>query len=193
MKEPPCKVEYEFALIVDGVKELTAEVENALFKAGCDDATLSMQYGRLYCDFARSACSLKDAILSAIMDVRRAHVGAVVLRVDECDLVTPTEIARRIKRTRQLVFQYISGARGPGNFPAPECHLTEGHPLWAWCAVSYWLAQNNIIRPEEGWNAAVVAMINNYLEALRLHEQHPDLVKEIGQAVNERPRRRVQV
>jgi len=121
--------------------------------------------------------------LSAIRDVRKAGIGAVVLRVDECDLVTQAEIARRIKRTRQLVNQYITSQRGPGNFPPPECHLTEGMPLWAWCAVSYWLAQNNIIRPEDGWNAAVVATINNSLEAARQQAQNPELVREVEEVV----------
>jgi hypothetical protein len=127
--------------------------------------------------------SFKDAILSAIRDVRKAGVGAVVVRVDECDLVTPSEIARRISRSRQMVHQYINGVRGPGNFPPPICHLIEGAPLWAWCTVSYWLAQNNIIRPEAEWNAAVVAAINNSLEAALQREQHPDLVREIREAV----------
>lgn len=172
--------EYDFALIADGVDQLTPHVEDALFNAGCDDATLSVQYGRLYIEFSRSAKSLKDAILSAIHDVRKASVGANVLRVDECDLVTPSEIARRIGRSRQLVFQYINAQRGPGGFPPPECQLAEGAPLWAWCAVSYWLAQNDMIRPEEGWNAEVVSAINNWLETARQRQRNPQLVDEIS-------------
>lgn len=175
-----CEREHDFALIVGGVTALTPAVEDALFNAGCDDATLSIQYGRLYVEFSRFAPSLKDAILSAIRDVRRAGIGAVVLRVDECDLVTAAEIARRIGRSRQLVFQYMNGLRGPGGFPPPECHLTGGAPLWAWCAVSYWLSENDIIRPEDGWNAEVVAAVNNWLESARQRARHPDLVKEIG-------------
>jgi len=178
------ELEYDFALVIDGVAELTTKVEDALFEAGCDDATFRIQYGRVYAEFSRAAASLKDAILSAIRDVRKARVGAVVLRVDECDLVTPAEIARRIGRSRQLVFQYINSQRGPGGFPPPECHLSEGAPLWTWCAVSRWLAENNILRPEEGWNAEVVAAINNSLEARGQRERHPALVKEIAEAVH---------
>lgn len=174
-----CEREYDFALIVGGVDALTPAVEDALFEAGCDDATLSVQYGLLYIEFSRVAVSLKDAILSAIRDVRSAKMGAEVLRVDECDLVTAAEIARKIGRSRQLVFQYINGQRGPGGFPPPECHLSDTSPLWAWCAVSYWLAQNDIIRPEDGWNAEVVAAINNWLESARQRERHPGLVDEI--------------
>ena len=64
-----CDRQYDFALIFDGVSELTPAVEDAVFQAGCDDATVSMQHGRLYIEFSRSAVSLEDAIISAIHDV----------------------------------------------------------------------------------------------------------------------------
>jgi hypothetical protein len=77
-----CETEYDFALIVGGVSELTSAIEDSFFQAGCDDATVSMQNGRLYIEFSRSALSLEDAIISAINDVRNANIGAEVLRVD---------------------------------------------------------------------------------------------------------------
>ena len=171
--------EHDFARIVGSVSELTQHVEDALFNAGCDDATLSIQYGLLYMEFSRSAPSLEDAIIGAINDVRNARIGAEVLRVDECDLVTPSEIARRIGRTRQLIHQYMNGTRGPGGFPPPECHLTDNAPLWAWCAVSYWLVQNGLLRPEKAWNAEVVEAINNFLESERQRQRYPELIDEI--------------
>lgn len=186
MNEPQlkaCETEHDFALIVDGVSTLTQDVEDALFNAGCDDATLSMQYGLLYLEFSRAANSLRDAILSAIRDVQSAGIGAVVLRVDECDLVTLAEIARRIGRSRQLVHQYSIGKRGPGRFPPPECHIADHAPLWAWCAVSYWLVQNHLLRPEESWNAEVVEAINNYLERERQRMRHPELLNEIERSL----------
>jgi len=176
---PQCEREYDFALIVGGVGELTGEVEDALYEAGCDDATVSMQYGLLYIEFSRTATSLQEAILSAIRQVHAAGIGAVVYRVDDCNLVTAADIARRIDRSRQLVHQYMTGQRGPGGFPPPECHITDGKPLWAWCAVSFWLAQNDLLRPEESWDAEVIAAINNELEMLRQMKRHPDLVKKV--------------
>ena len=174
-----CEREYDFALIVDGVHELTSEIEDALFTGGCDDATLSIQYGLLYVEFSRRAASLQDAIVSAIHQVQDGLKGAEVIRVDECNLVTAAEIARRINRSRQLVHQYMTGKRGPGGFPPPECHLTESAPLWAWCAVSYWLMQNNLLRPEESWNAEVVFAINNELELILQRRRYPELVERI--------------
>lgn len=178
-----CEREYDFALILSGVTELTTPVEDALFNAGCDDATLSVQYGQLYLEFSRTASSLLRAILSAIQDVQKAGIGAEVLRVDECDLVTQADIARRIERSRQLVHQYVTGERGPGGFPPPVCHLTEKAPLWAWCAVSYWLLQNDMIKPEEVRAAEVIAAINTALELRDQRKRNPALADEVAKAV----------
>lgn len=175
--------EFDFALIVGGVPELMRRVEDALFEAGCDDATLSIQYGLLYMEFSRPAPSLQEAILSAIRDVEGAGIGAQVLRIDECHLVSASDIARRIERSRQLVHQYITGQRGPGGFPPPACHLADHAPLWAWCAVSHWLVQNNLIRPEVGWNAEVVYTINMVLER-RQYTPPPELLAEITRELN---------
>lgn len=177
------KREYDFALIADGVNELSSSVEDALFEAGCDDATVGMRHGRLYIEFSRAATSFKQAILSAIRDVRKAGVRAEVLRVDACPLVSASQVARRAGRSRQQIYQYINGQRGPGGFPPPEYHLSGQAPLWSWSAVSQWLANNNLIRAEEGLNARVVAAINNRLDADRQREQSPELVAEIARAL----------
>ncbi len=78
------------------------------------------------------------------------------------------------------VLRGVSELTTPGGFPPPEFHLAEGSPLWAWSSVSYWLAQNDMIRPEEGWNAEVVAAINNWLEIERGRERHPELIAQIS-------------
>jgi transcriptional regulator with XRE-family HTH domain len=183
MNNQNCQREYDFALVITGVQELTPEAQDALFSAGCDDATFSIQYGRLYAEFSRTADSLKNAILTAIRDVRKADIGAEVESIDECNLVTQAEIARRINRSRQLVSQYISGERGPGNFPPPACHFAEDAPMWAWCAVSFWLAKNDIIRQEENRNAEIIELINLALEMERQEEKDPELVREITKAL----------
>lgn len=173
--------EHDFALVVEGVSELTQQVTDSLFEAGCDDATLSIQYGMLYMEFSRSAKYLKDAIISAVRDVINSGLPVRVVQADDCNLVTGAEIARRIGRSRQLVNQYMTGERGPGGFPPPVCRLTERAPLWTWCAVSYWLAQNNLLRPEESWNAVIVEIINNVLE----EQQHRELADEISRELHD--------
>ena len=174
-----CECEHDFALVLTGITELTPEAENALFEAGCDDGTISIRFGRIYMTFSRSAVSLKDAILSAIRDVQNAKIGANVLRVDTCNLVTQADIARRIGRTRQLVHQYITGQRGPGGFPAPVCNITDGVPLWFWCEVAYWLRQNDMIKQDVAAEAQEVALINAVLEMRYYRHIEPTLSEEI--------------
>lgn len=178
-----CESEHDFTLLLEGISQIDASAENALFEADCDDATVSVRSGRVYLVFSRTAPSLKHAILSAIRDVRASDIGASVLRVDVCDLVTQADIARRIGRSRQLVNQYISGARGPGSFPAPVCNITDGAPLWYWCEVAYWLWQNDFIKEEVLREAQELAVINSILELERQRHIEPALTKEIMKAL----------
>lgn len=63
---------WEFALVLTGVVDLTDDLADALFEEGCDDATFSMVGGKPRLDFDREAESLEDAVLSALDDIRRA-------------------------------------------------------------------------------------------------------------------------
>lgn len=178
-----CEREHDFALVLTGVTEMTSEAEDALFEAGCDDATISVRFGRVFLTFSRTAPSLKDAVLSAIRDVKKAKIGAGVLRVDVCNLVTQADIARKIGRSRQLVHQYITGARGPGGFPAPACAITDGVPLWSWCEVAYWLWQNDMIKEDALREAQEAATINSVLELEYQRRLDPALTEEIQRSL----------
>jgi hypothetical protein len=175
--------DHEFGLILQGVTELTTELEDALLEVGCNDATVSLQQGCIYLDFSRRATSFQAAILSAIADVRRAQKGLDVARIDDCNLVSPAEIARRIGRSRQLVHQYITGSRGPGNFPAPECNITGRAPLWNWCTVSRWLCVAQLMPSDQVENAEIVAAINTALDRHHQRKINPRLVAEIERSV----------
>lgn len=72
--------QYEFTLIFEEFLELTVELTDALYAAGCDDGTPGTANGVLFVDFHREAAALEDAIRSAIEDVRRA--GYEVARVE---------------------------------------------------------------------------------------------------------------
>ena len=184
MTMPKCETEFDFTLLLDGIDSISQDVEDALYEAGCDDATISLRFGRIFLTFSRSAISLKDAIISAINDVKKSKIPASILRVDQCDLVTQAEIARRIERSRELVRLYISGARGPGGFPAPVCNITDGAPLWYWCEVAYWLWENNIIREDELREAQDLAVINSVLELERQRQIAPSLTREVVEALS---------
>jgi hypothetical protein len=173
------KREYDFALVLDGIAQLTVEMENALFEGGCDDATISVRFGRVFLTFSRTATSFKEAILSAIRDVKKAKIGAEVLRIDVGNLVTQADIARHIGRSRQLVHQYLTGARGPGGFPSPACAITDGAPLWYWSEVAYWLWQNDMIQEDVLQKAQEVALINSALELQHQCDRNPVLTEEV--------------
>lgn len=71
---------FAFTLVLSGASELTEEIANALFEAGCDDAGDGSCDGILTVDFDREAGSLGEAIGSAIADVERA--GFAIARVE---------------------------------------------------------------------------------------------------------------
>ena len=71
---------YEFSLILKGRLELTEEIADELFEAGCDDGTPGTCNGVFSIDFHREADSLEAAINSAIKNVKAA--GYDVERVE---------------------------------------------------------------------------------------------------------------
>ena len=111
--------------------------------------------------------------------MRKADIGADVYRVDACDLVTQSEIARRIGRSRQLVHQYITGARGKGKFPSPAWDAAGGAPRWFWCDVAEWLVKNNVVQPDVLRDAEEVEVINSVLELSRQQQERSGLFKEV--------------
>jgi hypothetical protein len=183
----PCEYEHDFVLALAGITELSQEAEDSLFEAGCDDATISVRSGRIYLAFSRVAQSMREAILSAIHDVRKANIGAKVLRVDHCNLMTQAEIARKMGRSRQLVHQYITGARGPGNFPAPTCDITDGVALWRWCEVADWLWQNGMLKENALRAIQDVTAINSVLDFVHQKELNPDFVHHVFEYLTKPP------
>ncbi len=61
---------YEFTLILKGQFELTEEMADELFEAGCDDGTPGVCNGVFSIDFHREANSMEEAIRSAIANVK---------------------------------------------------------------------------------------------------------------------------
>ena len=169
--------EYDFTLVLKGVAELTTDLEDKVFEAGCDDATIGMRSGRVFLTFARSAASMKDAIVGAICDVKKA--GFNVARVAGYELTTQSEIARKTQRSRQQVHQWTTGERGPGGFPPPVCQITDGHPLWRWCDVASWLYQNNMVKHEVLVEAEEAEAVNIVLAYFGRSRSEPDLFQGI--------------
>lgn len=155
---------YQFTLVLKKVDEGTPGLEDSLYEAGCDDALINFRSGTVYLDFDREATSLEDAVVSAIKDVESSSVKAVVASVAPEDLVTESEIAKRLETNRQKISLWIQGARRSA-FPKPVMKLSGRSPLWKWFDIVTWLYENNIISEKEKVvNAEFVEDINAVLE-----------------------------
>jgi hypothetical protein len=71
---------HEFTVILAGVDELTVEVADALYEAGCDDCSPSSVGPIVTLAFDRKAVSLAHAVGSAIANVESA--GYAVARIE---------------------------------------------------------------------------------------------------------------
>ena len=74
---------FEFQLILRDVQEITEELADSLFDAGCDDGTPFSSQGVAAIGFSREADSIEEAVRSAIADVNKA--GLTVARVESVD------------------------------------------------------------------------------------------------------------
>lgn len=165
----PAEREHPFTLIVDGPVD-DDDVLDALFLAGCDDATFGSADGAGFADFRRRAPSLLHAIRSAIKDIESVP-GLRVVRIEPEDLVTMAEIARRLGRSRESVRLLVAGDRGRGGFPPPVSRVRERSPLWRWSDVAAWADPALGHRDPD---AALAAAVN---AALEIRRQRASLAK----------------
>ena len=153
---------FEFTIIASGF-DVEGPYEDALFEAGCDDATLSVQKGVLILEFDRESVSFSRAVASACLEV--ASAGLVVERVEPDHLVSLSEIAERAQLSRQAISLYARGDRAEG-FPPPAAKVTSKHPLWDWQEVSQWLCDKSLLSKEEVVQARIVKEANIHLCSL---------------------------
>ena len=179
---------YNFTLIVESADLQTDEAQEALFEAGCDDATFGVVDGVQFAEFDRESGSYGQALTSAIAAIQRGIEGARVVQVLD-DLVTISDIAERIERSREGVRLLIAGKRGPGDFPPPVSFLRARNRLWRWTDVQRWFATryedelgNRLVDTHE--DPRVTAMLNALLQYRRYEN-------EIGDAERKRLERAV--
>ncbi len=133
---------YHFTLQLVGLTELSDDQLNALFEAGCDDASFGEEGGALIVDFDRHAPSFAEAVDSARRQLERTIPDLRVARILEEDdeLVTASEVARRAGLSREAIRLLATGARGPRTFPRPRATLGRQR-LWHWPDVAAWFAR----------------------------------------------------
>ena len=161
---------FEFSIVASGLDPEADGFADRFFDAGCDDATLSFQKGRIVLDFARAAASLQGAIASAVEDVAKA--GAKVDRIEPDPLVSLIDIAARSGLSRQAITNYAKGERAK-NFPAPMARVTADSSLWDWATVARWMFKNRKIERDAAIEAEIFKEANAAITAgqTHLHEQ----------------------
>ena len=80
---------HDFRMILEGPHEFTVEMADAIYEAGCDDATFGTSNGVHFGTFHREARSFDEAVASATADVERAGVGLTVAAVETESVSSP--------------------------------------------------------------------------------------------------------
>jgi hypothetical protein len=129
---------YWFDIEVSGpvTEDQVEALGDVLASAGGIDATVQAGERGGIITFSREADTALHAVISAVEDVRAAGMKATGAKED---LVVTEEIAARAKVTAAAVRYWITGERGPGDFPAPRVRH-QRNSLYSWAEVSAWLA-----------------------------------------------------
>jgi hypothetical protein len=162
---------HTFTLLLQGADPLTPEHLDAMFEAGCDDATFGRRDSLYYADFDREAPSFAEAVGSAIRAVEGAVPGLKVVRVEPEELVSAAGIAARTGRSRESVRLLIHAKRGPGHFPPPAVWISDRRRLWRWSDVASWLVTYCGDQTAPARTGAFIAALNGALD-VRLLAEH---------------------
>ena len=120
---------------------------DVLFEVGCDDALVgSGLAGSIALAFEREAPSAKQAIQTAIQQVRKAISGVELIGL-EPDLVGISDMATLLKCSRQNIRKFVVDS--DANFPKPS--VLGSVPLWHYYEVAHWLLKNRRtkLKPQE--------------------------------------------
>jgi hypothetical protein len=172
---------YEFTLIVDGIADIDDATVDALYEAGCDDSSLGVRSGAFIASFDRESESFEDAVLSAIADIRKANVGATGFRLSSRDLVTLSDVARRIGKTKQAISNYAKGIRGPGGFPHAAVEAKD--PLYEWSDVAAWLETYRLMPGDAAKEAESRKAVYTALEFSHMVQKHPDVARKLSKVI----------
>jgi len=120
---------------------------DALFEAGCDDATVGIgKPGSLGLAFTREAESAENALKSAIEAVKKAVPGAELIEVTP-DLVNLSDLAQMVGCTRQNIRKYAIGEvrSAKARFPAPA--FASPQTVWHFYNIACWLNKYTDLHP----------------------------------------------
>lgn len=162
---------YRIALQVANI-DLDDDRTDAIIATSLDDLSWTEVDGRVLA-ILHTACD--NPVGSAVEAARRIEhrlPWAKVLGVDE-DLVSISDISRRIGVSRETIRLWVTGRRGPGNFPPPKGTVGGGDrgstKVWAWATVNAWLGEHyRLTDGSEHLTPQQIAEIN--ASVLRVHQ-----------------------
>jgi hypothetical protein len=126
---------FTVSVVLDDV-DLSDEIIEAVF-ALIEDAVPSAVNGVVVVTAPVAAQDDEAAAFQLIAQLRAALPEATPVRLDQ-DLVSISDIAQRVGRTRESVRLLVEGKRGPGDFPPPVGTVGGGIRVWPWAVVLDW-------------------------------------------------------
>jgi len=138
-----------------------------------DDASLMGpdDDGTFLLEFDRRAPSLPDALVAALSELTSVLPDATLLRIDEYDLATMADIAKRSGRTPESIRLLVNGKRGPGGFPPAAGRLDARTKIWRWADVAQWFEETLGEPLPDTSDSAFLQAFNDALEIRRLTTQ----------------------
>ena len=148
-----------------GLDELSVQLYERI-----DDASLMGpdDDGTFLLEFDRRSTSLPRALEGALKELLEILPDVTVLRVDEYDLATMADIARRADRTPESIRLLVNGRRGPGGFPPAAGHLDGRTKVWRWADVAQWFEEILGEPLPDTSDSAFLQAFNDALEIRRL-------------------------
>jgi hypothetical protein len=140
---------------------LYERIDDASLMGPDDDGTFLLEVDR-------QAPCLPDALVTALSELLSALPDATVLRVDEYDLATMADIAKRSGRTPESIRLLVSGKRGPGGFPPAAGRLDSRTKIWRWADVGKWFEAILDEPLPDTSDSAFLQAFNDALEIRRL-------------------------
>jgi len=148
-----------------GLEDLSIQIYERI-----DDASLMGpdDDGSFLLEFDRRSTSLPRALASALEELLRTLPATTILRVEEDDLATMADIAKRSGRTPESIRLLVNGKRGPGGFPPAAGRLDARTKIWRWADVAQWF-ETALDEPlPDTSDSAFLQAFNDALEIRRL-------------------------
>ncbi len=167
--------EHSFTVHIDGIDIEDEALFDSLHEAGCDDALFSLVNGETTACFARRAPSFSDALLSALADLRAGAPAIRITRIEPDDLVSLSDVAVRVGRSRESIRLYVRGLRGPGGFPRPEIDGGRRVRYWNWPEVVDWFHRHEILEVGEAPGRETASLIAALNAAFTLRDRRAEI------------------